>query len=655
MRSNRVKGTHRMTGEDARNDGAAAGRRFRAEAARRWRWIAGGTLAGLLAATIFAFVVPPRYAGVAIVRLGPPAARDDPLVPADLARAAIDRLGLAADAEYAAGPDVLGAFLAHLSLAPAPESRATAITFVSRDPNLAARGANTVAELAAQAANEARARSVRAVETRLARKIEDGEAEVAAAGAKLEAARAQSNPPAAGAGPPDAAAGLEAKLSAARAAQSEAGEKAALLRKLAQGGRLADAPDTVADGPLRRLLDRRLALEAEIAEASRTLLPLHPRMKDLAAQRASLDVAIRDAADRAARAREADARKAGDEANALATQIAERSKAAADPAAAASLRRLEAEAQAARDELASWRQMAREQEAQAAADAEAGAARIVVRAEPPRAPVFPRIGQTFLMGGAAGFGLSSLAAVVSAFGAGRRRPSPYTMQQRAPATDAAPSTLDAPSKTGVPDPAPGAPPRTGGPDHVADLVAKLRRMKPNATLVALVGGDRTGRALAVALEAARGLAAERAAVFVDLGETQDWLADILYRDEADEPAILGLSDLLAGRAGFDAVIRRDLSTNLDVVLPGRDRAGGRIDDALTAFAAAYPAVILHASDWRSEWARAASAFADAVVVVAPAARAETVLDEARNALGGACPTILSFAIRAPQKTPEPAE
>ena len=502
-----------MFGEQASNDATAARRRFPSEVGRLWPWIVGGTLAGLLGALLFVFVVPPRFIGVATIRLGeaqpvrPGTAAEpdatavglDTLAPADLARAAIDRLGPAANADRVSGSEAFDAFVSHLSVAPAPGSRATAITFVARDPELAARVANTVAELAVQSANDARARSVRAVETWLARKIEDGKAKVADADARLEAERAESGlaggerQPAA-----DAASDLDAKLSAARAAQSAALDNAALLRKLEQEGRMADAPPSIADESLRRLLDRRLALEAEIAEASRTLLPLHPRMKDLAGRLAGLDGPIRDAAERAAHAREAEARKAGEEANALAQQIAGRSKTAADPAAAASLHRLEAEAQAARAQLAAYQQMAREDEARAAADAEAGAARIVARAEPPRVPVFPRIGQSFLVGAAAGFGLSSLAAVVAAFGAGRRRPSPYEAL-RAPATEEAPSTLDTASATEGLGSAPDTPLRTAGLDHVADLVATLRRMKPKESLVAFIGGDRTGRALAVAL------------------------------------------------------------------------------------------------------------------------------------------------------------
>ena len=325
-------------------------------------------------------------------------------------------------------------------------------------------------------------------------------------------------------------------------------------------------------------------------------------------------------------------------------------------AAAGPLRALEAEAQTARDELQAYQQMAREEEALRASQSGDGDARVLVRAEPPRAPVFPVIWPTVFGATAAAFGLSALAAAAAALAA-RGRPSEPPAPLAGPTTaDEAPAALPTaePELQALADVAasPAAAP-AGALDSAAGLVAALRRVRPNGGLVVLVAGDRSGQALAIALETARKLAADRAAVFVDLGWTQDWLADILYREDPDAPATPGLAELIAGRAGFADVIRRDLSVRLDVVLPGRGGEGANIDDALTAFTAAYAAVVLHASDWRGDWARSAAAFADAVAVVAPAARAGAALEAAEAALGDACPTVLVYAVRAVRKTPEP--
>ncbi len=674
-----------MAGEQERGGATGARRSFGAAFGRRWRWIAGATLAALIGSAVFVIAVPPRYAGLAKALLdepqaafagfdrvtgGGPAPADlaAPAIDAlsiatpDLARAALSRLGIAGGA---GAPDsgAVEAFLSRLTIAPSPGSRAVAITFVARDPGLAARGANTVADLVVQSRNEARAKAARAVETWLAQKIAYWKGRVAGAEAKVEAIRAQSGPPGGAAAAPagDSLANLNAELSEARAAQAAATARAELLRRLEREAQVPDAGSAIADPALRRLSDQRAALKAEIADASRTLLPLHPRMKDLAAQLAGVDGEIRDAADKAARASEGEARRAGAEADALAAKLDDETKAVAAASAAASvaagpLRALEAEAQTARDELQAYQQMAREEEALRASQSGDGDARVLVRAEPPRAPVFPRIWPTVFGATAAAFGLSALAAAAAALAARGRPPEPPAPLAGPTTADEAPAAFPAaePELQALADVAasPAAAP-AGALDRAAGLVAALRRVRPNGGLVVLVAGDRSGQALAIALETARKLAADRAAVFVDLGWTQDWLADILYREEPDAPATPGLAELIAGRAGFADVIRRDLSSRLDVVLPGAGGEGANIDDALTAFTAAYAAVVLHASDWRGDWARAAAAFADAVAVVAPAARAGAALEAAEAALGDACPTVLAYAVRAVRKVPEP--
>src|SRR5208283_4205442 len=85
--------------------------------------------------------------GPAPADLAAPATEALSIATPDLARAALSRLGLAGGA--------VAAFLSRLTIAPSPGSRAVAITFVARDPGLAARGANTVADLVVQSRNEA--------------------------------------------------------------------------------------------------------------------------------------------------------------------------------------------------------------------------------------------------------------------------------------------------------------------------------------------------------------------------------------------------------------------------------------------------------------------------------------------------------------------
>ena len=96
-------------------------------------------------------------------------------------------------------------------------------------------------------------------------------------------------------------------------------------------------------------------------------------------------------------------------------------------------------------------------------------------------------------------------------------------------------------------------------------------------LIILVAGNGSGQALAAALETARRLSSQSPTLLVDLGATQDWFADILDREDSGRIEIPGLADLLAERASFSEVIRRDLSTSLDVIPSGGIVGRGALD------------------------------------------------------------------------------
>ena len=132
-------------------------------------------------------------------------------------------------------------------------------------------------------------------------------------------------------------------------------------------------------------------------------------------------------------------------------------------------------------------------------------------------------------------------------------------------------------------------------------------------------------------------------MLVDLGATEDWFADILDREEAEAVEVPGLADLLKGKSSFGEIIRRDLSSGLDVVPSGGKVSAEGLDDALRALGEAYETVVLHASDWRSAPARAASEIADATIVVAPAARVRQIFGEAQAGLAATCPKVIPFA------------
>jgi uncharacterized protein involved in exopolysaccharide biosynthesis len=655
---------------------------------RRWRWVAWPTLAAMLAAGAFVLTANPRYTGVAKVLLedqesyytrldrapgyDPAATVDDEAVQSqaeavattDLARKAIDKLGLATSSELNPDSDgnadqrAVDKFLSRLTVFPVPRSRVLEIEFVSRDPGLAARGANAVADVYLQSQTEAKASAARAAGSWLLRKIEDLCAKVADADTKVEAFRAESGLLAGANGQTVSAeplSDLNVQLGNARSAETAATAKSELLRKLEEEDRLDEAPASIADESMRRFVEQRVELRHQIAEASRTFLPSHPHVKELNAQLVGLDDQIRDAAAKSVRVFENDARLAREQVASLSAALAEQSMTVATGNADdVRLRALDMEAKAAREQLESYLQKyheAAERDADSAAPANA---RLIATAEPPRAPTSPKVWPTILLATLSAFVVSTSVAAAATLAAdeGRREESPAApIPDRAmttPRAGEAPAQPDLPAATAVELPLPkvhgvGRIPidAVRSAESLADRL--LRSSSSEEKLVVLITGDRSARALAVALGTARRLSARDSTLLVDIGATQDWFADILDREDTGEVEVAGLVDLLAGRAGFGEVIRRDLSSSLDVIPCGGDVCGDKLADVFAAFVSAYACAVFHASDWRSTPAQTVAAIAGAVVIVAPAERSRRALEQAQAGLREARGEIFAFA------------
>ncbi len=327
------------------------------------------------------------------------------------------------------------------------------------------------------------------------------------------------------------------------------------------------------------------------------------------------------------------------------------------------LRALEMEAKGARDQLESYLQKYGEA---AARDADSGApadARIIATAEPPRTPTFPKVWQTILLATLAAFLVSGGVAAAATLASDEAEPVSMSVALSPPPAMAAQANPGEGRKLIDPNPQ-ELPAQAPAPFESADaavtetsrsaqaLADRLTRSRtPEGRLAALIGGNGSGRALTLALETARLLSAKGPTLLVDLGATQSWFGDILEREETDSVEVSGLADLLEGRASFGEIIRRDLSSRLDVIPAGGDATGGRLEDVFAALMSAYDCVVFHASDWRSARARAAADSADAVVLVAPTALLRRVVEEAREALGDGA-RILPFSVMRPQSTLE---
>src|SRR6185312_2641364 len=103
---------------------------------------------------------------------------------------------------------------------------------------------------------------------------------------------------------------LNTQIVTARAQKSDFEARARLIRDVLKSGKAIEFSEILNSNLMRRLSEQRAALRAQLAEQSSTLLPLHPRIKELNAQIANMDGQIRTEADKLARALENDTKVA---------------------------------------------------------------------------------------------------------------------------------------------------------------------------------------------------------------------------------------------------------------------------------------------------------------------------------------------------------
>jgi len=425
---------------------------------------ASGSLACFVAALIFVSLVPPRYSADARLLLEnqdsflpradkgetkSDAALLDPeavqsqielIKSRDLARRVIRSLGLNGNDEFdplARSPSVLTRALAVIGLARdlakvSPEdrmletfgerlnaisptkTRVLAVEFTSRDPDLAAKGANAVADAYIELQREAKRENARAAAKTLAPMVAELSKRVSGADDAAEAFRVKSGL-LVGANNTTINAqhlsDLNTQLSLSCSAQADAN----LLREMLASKRLADIPDVANNEVMRRLTEQRVALRAQLALELRTLLPGHPRIAELQAQLADLDLQMHSAAERIVRTLENEARIAGARVDNLSRALEEQKKVvAASQADDVRLRELERTARLYKEQLEAATAKYQEALSRESAEANPADARIVQRALAPHTPSFPKKLPMIAFASLAGFVLSLGAVIVGA-------------------------------------------------------------------------------------------------------------------------------------------------------------------------------------------------------------------------------------------------
>ncbi|BGE84492.1 MULTISPECIES: GumC family protein [Methylosinus] len=411
---------------------------------RRRRVVIGATLIACVGALAYVNLVKPRYTAEARVLLenqesyltradkgerSDAAAAPDAeavqsqiqlLTSRDLARRALKALELEGNVEFdplAGGPGLLtrigvalgvsrdptrlspeermlDAYFDRLTILSPTKTRVLQIEFSSRDPDLAARAANAIAAHYIEIQREAKRENARAAARALSPLVSDLRVRVAEAEAKVEAFRIKSGL-LAGSNNMSIATqqlgDLTNQLSLSRTAHADAEAKGKLVREMLRQNRVGDIPDVANNEMIRRIGEQRVALRAQLALESRTLLPAHPRIKELHAQLNDLEGDLRRAAERTARTLENEAQIAASRVDNLTRAMEQQKKLAGEAGAEeVQLRELERAARVLKEQLEADSAKYQEALAREGAKSSPADARIIQAAVAPPNPSFPK-------------------------------------------------------------------------------------------------------------------------------------------------------------------------------------------------------------------------------------------------------------------------
>src|SRR3954469_8095259 len=289
---------------------------------------------------------------------------------------------------------VLDAYYERLTAYAVDKSRVMVVEFQSRDPELAARVANSIADGYLVLQQGARQEQAKSAGQWLSGEIDDLRKKVSEAESRVEDFRSKSS---LFVGTNNTTLSnqqmgeLNTQLNNARALKSDAESKARLIKDMLQSGKPIEASEVLNSESIRRMSEQRVTLRAQLAEQSSTLLDGHPRIKELKAQLADIDRQLREEAGKVSRSLENDSRIAGGRLEGLVASLDQLKKqASSSNGQDVQLRAFEREAKAQRDLLESY--LAKYREANTRENIEAAPAdgRIISRASVSNTPAYPK-------------------------------------------------------------------------------------------------------------------------------------------------------------------------------------------------------------------------------------------------------------------------
>jgi succinoglycan biosynthesis transport protein ExoP len=510
---------------------------------------------------------------------------------------------------------VLDAYFDRLTAYAVDKSRVVVIEFQSRDPDLAAKVANSIAENYLVLQQNARQEQAKAAGQWLSGEIDNLRKKVGEAESRVEDFRSKSS---LFVGTNNTTLSnqqmgeLNTQLNNARALKSDAESKARLIREMLQSGKPIEASEILNSELTRRLSEQRVTLRAQLAEQSSTLLDGHPRIKELKAQLADIDHQIREEASKLSRSFENDSRIAAGRVESLSASLEQSKKQATSTNGQdVQLRAMEREAKSQRDLLESYLAKYREATARENIDAAPADGRIISRALVSNTPAFPKKLPIVLIVTLATLMLSA-GCIATAELLRMTAPRVSPAFASAPVRAAEPVIDSPPTAPALREPHPDlAAPVT----EIDQLAEQLLGAGEAACKIVVLGSGQGESITLTALTLARLLARSAKVVVVDLSGSSPAFAAV-----SADPMAPGLAELMLGEASFAQVITRDRLSRAHLVTAGRQGAdrsllqSPRLALALDALLRVYDHVLLDAGTASDLPAELLTANARAVVV-----------------------------------------
>ena len=511
---------------------------------------------------------------------------------------------------------VMEIYFDRLTVSAVERSRVITIEFLSEDPELAAKVVNAIVDAYMKMQQQAKVDQTRSASAYLANEIKQLRQTVQEADAKVDQFRASAN---LYIGNNQTSLNtqqlgeLTTQLATVRAQKADLEARSRAIRDMLKSGKRVESSDIANSDLLKRLVEQRVLLRAQLAEQSSTLLERHPRIQELNAQINALDAQMRGELERLVNSIENDARIAAirvDQTNEAVDRI-KRQISGASPQDV-QLRALEREAKAQRDLLESYLARYREATARENIDSVPAEARVISRATVSNVPAFPKKLPILLVATLAALFLSAAFVISSEIMRQgvptRARIRPIQDEAMAPAEPVS-AEAPAPSATrrslfalfkrksrsaavaeprkDIPVPeihAPAAPKADRIETLANALTALTARGEPGGSVVVFGVGRNVGTTYA-ALALARALAAKGGkVVLADLALNAPNLSIMSV-----DPQAPGFAELTRGTASFGDIITRDKFSRLHLVSTGQVT-----DDASAIFASPRLTITLEA-------------------------------------------------------------